>query len=66
MISNVPEMSVACESGAQRWQPSVQVSPYFLHSSVFNLRLKVKNVSADRALMSSEFPTASAAAGNAR
>jgi len=58
-------MSVACESGAQRWSPSVQVSYDFLNNSVFNLRLEVKNVSADRVLMSSEFQTAGAAAENA-
>ena len=61
-------MSVTCESGAQRWRPNVQlqVSYDFLNNSVFNLRIKVKLVSADRALMSSEFQTANAAAENAR
>ena len=33
---------------------------------IYGWPLKVKNVSADRALMSSEFPTASAAAENIR
>jgi len=52
--------------GAQRWQPNVQVSWDFLNSSVCNLRLKVKNFSADRVLISSEFQTAGAVAENAR
>jgi len=61
-------MSVARESWAQRWRPRVQLSWDFLNNSVFNLRPKVKNVSADRVLMSSEFRirTAGAAAENAR
>jgi len=47
-------MSVACESEAQRWRSSVQV---------FNLRLKVKDFSADRVY---KFQTAVVAAENAR
>jgi len=58
-------MSVTCKSGVQQQRPSVQVSQNSLNSSVFNLCLKVKNVSADRVLISIEFQTAGAAAENA-
>jgi len=58
-------MYVACESWAHRWRPSVRIAWDFINSSVFSLRLKVKNVSADRVLISSKFQTAGAAAENA-